>query len=160
MNDINDQHLMDVDNPPGHLQNPGDLTVENRIMLTLWGEELNRFGLGECLDVYNSQMLAGKMILFFEYRKQIADLVYNVYKQSIQQYLTNQDQVEDYLGYRQDDDMIRVNLILVDRDYASLFRRKISCELGVGLLQTDEEQSTEEYDSAEDECDTLDESCC
>jgi hypothetical protein len=157
MNDIGGQHLMDVDNPPGHLQNPGDLTVENRIMLTLWGEELNRFGLGECLDVYNSQMLAGKMILFFEYRKQIADLVYNVYKQSIQQYLTNEDQVEDYLGYRQDDDMIRVNLILVDRDYASLFRRKISCELGVGLLQTDEEQSTEEYDSAEDECDTLDE---
>ena len=84
-------------------------------------------------------------------------MVYNVYKQSIQQYLTNEDQVEDYLGYRQDDDMIRVNLILVDRDYASLFRRKISCELGVGLLQTDEDQSTEEYDSAEDECDTLDE---
>ena len=157
MNDIGGQHLMDVDNPPGHLQNPGDLTVENRIMLTLWGEELNRFGLGGCLDVYNSQMLAGKMILFFEYRKQIADLVYNVYKQSIQQYLTNEDRVRDYLGYRQDDDMIRVNLILVDRDYASLFRRKISCELGVGLLQTDEEQSTEEYDSAEDECDTLDE---
>jgi hypothetical protein len=160
MNDIDDQHLMDVDNPPGHLQNPGDLTVENRIMLTLWGEELNRFGLGECLDVYNSQMLAGKMILFFEYRKQIADLVYNVYKQSIQQYLTNEDQVQDYLGYRQDDDMIRVNLILVDRDYASLFMRKLSCDLGVGLLQTDEEQSTEEYDSAEDECDTLDELCC
>ena len=157
MNDIGGQHLMDVDNPPGHLQNPGDLTVENRIMLTLWGEELNRFGLGECLDVYNSQMSAGKMILFFEYRKQIADLVYNVYKQSIQQYLTNEDRVRDYLGYRQDDDMIRVNLILVDRDYAFLFRRKLSCDLGVGLLQTDEEQSTEEYDSAEDECDTLDE---
>ena len=32
--------------------------------------------------------------------------------------------------------------------------------LGFGLLQTDEEQSTEEYDSAEDECDTLDELCC
>ena len=157
MNDIDGQHLMDVDNPPGHLQNPGDLTVENRIMLTLWGEELNRFGLGECLDVYNSQMLAGKMILFFEYRKQIADLVYNVYKESIQQYLTNEDYVQDYLGYRQDDDMIRVNLILVDRDYASLFMRKVSCDLGFGLLQTDEEQSTEEYDSAEDECDTLDE---
>ena len=84
MNDIGGQHLMDVDNPPGHLQNPGDLTVENRIMLTLWGEELNRFGLGECLDVYNSQMSAGKMILFFEYRKKIGDLVYNAYKQSIQ----------------------------------------------------------------------------
>ena len=160
MNDIDGQHVMDVDNPPGHLQNPGDLTVENRIMLTLWGEELNRFGLGECLDVYNSQMLAGKMILFFEYRKQIADLVYNVYKESIQQYLTNEDYVQDYLGYRQDDDMIRVNLILVDRDYASLFMRKVSCDLGFGLLQTDEEQSTEEYDSAEDECDTLDELCC
>jgi hypothetical protein len=157
MNDIGGQHLMDVDNPPGHLQNPDDLTVENRIMLTLWGEELNRFGLGECLDVYNSQMSAGKMILFFEYRKKIGELVYNVYKQSIQQYLTNEDRVRDYLGYRQDDDMIRVNLILVDRDYAFLFRRKLSCDLGVGLLQTDEEQSTEEYDSAEDECDTLDE---
>ena len=160
MNDIDDQQLMDVDNPPGHLQNPGDLTVENRIMLTLWGEELNRFGLGECLDVYNSQMLAGKMILFFEYRKKIGDLVYNAYKQSIQQYLSNEDRVRDYLGYRQDDDMIRVNLILVDKDYASLFMRKVSCDLGFGLLQTDEEQSTEEYDSAEDECDTLDELCC
>jgi hypothetical protein len=160
MNDIDGQHVMDVDNPPGHLQNPGDLTVENRIMLTLWGEELYRFGLGGCLAVYNNQMLAGKMILFFEYRKQIADLVYNVYKESIQQYLTNEDYVQDYLGYRQDDDMIRVNLILVDRDYASLFMRKVSCDLGFGLLQTDEEQSTEEYDSAEDECDTLDELCC
>jgi hypothetical protein len=160
MNDIDGPHLMDVDNPPGHLQNPGDLTVENRIMLTLWGEELYRFGLGACLAVYNNQMLAGKMILFFEYRKQIADLVYNVYKESIQQYLTNEDYVQDYLGYRQDDDMIRVNLILVDRDYASLFMRKVSCDLGFGLLQTDEEQSTEEYDSAEDECDTLDELCC
>jgi hypothetical protein len=87
-------------------------------------------------------------------------LVYNVYKESIQQYLTNEDYVQDYLGYRQDDDMIRVNLILVDRDYASLFMRKVSCDLGFGLLQTDEEQSTEEYDSAEDECDTLDELCC
>ena len=105
-------------------------------------------------------MLAGKMILFFEYREKIGDLVYNAYKQSIQKYLSNEDRVRDYLGYRQDDDMIRVNLILVDRDYASLFRRKLSCELGVGLLQTDEEQSTEEYDSAEDECDTLDELCC
>ena len=68
-------------------------------------------------------------------------MVYNVYKQSIQQYLTNEDRVGDYLGYRQDDDMIRVNLILVDRDYASLFRRKILCELWDGLLQTDEERS-------------------
>ena len=84
-------------------------------------------------------------------------MVYNAYKQCIQQYLTNDDQVRDYLGYRQDDDMIRVNLILVDRDYAFLFRRKLLCKLGVGLLQTDEEQSTEEYNSAEGECDTLDE---
>ena len=146
MNDIDGPHLMDLDHPPEHLQNHGDLTVEDRIMLTLWGEELYRFGLGACLAVYNNQMLAGKMILFFEYRKQIADLVYNVYKESIQQYLTNEDYVQDYLGYRQDDDMIRVNLILVDRDYASLFIRKVSCDLGFGLIQTDEEKSTEDYE--------------
>jgi hypothetical protein len=160
MDDIAGLDLMDVDNPPGHLQNPGDLTVEHRIMLTLWGEELYRFGLGACLAVYNNQMLAGKMILFFEYRKQIADLVYNVYKESIQQHFMNEDQVQDYLGYRQDDDMIRVNLILIDRDYSSWFMRKVSCDLGFGLIQTDEEQSTEDYDSVGDECDTLDELCC
>jgi hypothetical protein len=104
--------------------------------------------------------LAGKMILFFEYRKQIADLVYNVYKESIQQHFANEDQVQDYLGYRQDDDMIRVNLILIDRDYSSWFLRKVSCDLGFGLILTDEEQSTEDYDSAGDERDTLDELCC
>ena len=160
MNDIDGPHLMDIDPLAGHLQNPGDLTVEDRIMLTLWGEELFRFGLGACLAVYNNQMLAGKMILFFEYRKQIADLVYNVYKESIQQHFANEDQVQDYLGYRQDDDMIRVNLILIDRDYSSWFLRKVSCDLGFGLILTDEEQSTEDYDSAGDECDTLDELCC
>ena len=160
MNDIDGPHLMDIDPPAGHLQNPGELTVENRVMLTLWGEELFRLGLGACLAVYNNQMLAGKMILFFEYRKQIADLVYNVYKESIQQHFANEDQVQDYLGYRQDDDMIRVNLILIDRDYSSWFLRKVSCDLGFGLILTDEEQSTEDYDSAGDERDTLDELCC
>ena len=160
MNDIDGPHLMDIDPPAGHLQNPGELTVEDRIMLTLWGEELYRLGLGACLAVYNNQMLAGKMILFFEYRKQIADLVYNVYKESIQQHFANEDQVQDYLGYRQDDGMIRHNLTRIDRDYSSWFLRKVSCDLGFGLILTDEEQSTEDYDSAGDERDTLDELCC
>ena len=160
MNDIGGPHLMDVDPPAGHLQNPGELTVEDRIMLTLWGEELYRLGLEACLAVYNNQTLAGKMILFFEYRKQIADLVYNVYKESIQQHFANEDQVQDYLGYRQDDGMIRHNLTRIDRDYSSGFLRKVSCDLGFGLILDDEERSTEDYDSAGDERDTLDELCC
>jgi hypothetical protein len=160
MNDMDGPHLMDVDPLAGHLQNPGDLTREDRIMLTLWGEELFRFGLGSCLAVYNNQVLAGKMILFFEFRKKIADLVNNIYKESIQQHFENEDQVRDYLGYRQNDDMIQHNLIHLDREYSCRFTRKVSCDLGFGLILDDEEQSTEEYDSAGGERNALDELCC
>ena len=84
MNDAHAPHL--VDPPIGHLQNPGELTAENRIMLTLWGEEMYRSGLASCLAIYNDQPLAGKMILFFQYRKEI----YNLYKESIHQHFENE----------------------------------------------------------------------
>ena len=138
MNDIDGPHL--IDPLVGHLQNPGDLTEEDRIMLTLWGEELFRFGLATCLAIYNNQTLAGKMILFFEYRKQIADTVYNVYKESIQQHFANEDQVRDYLGYRQNDNMIFLGLTHIDRDYSCRFVRKVRCFLGFGLILDDQEE--------------------
>ena len=88
MNDADAPHL--IDPPIGHLQNPGELTAENRIMLTLWGEEMYRSGLASCLAIYNDQPLAGKMILFFQYRKEISDKIYNLYKESIQQHFENE----------------------------------------------------------------------
>ena len=55
---------MDQDNhnPAANIRNPNDLTVEQKIMLTLWAEELENHRLPRCVQVYNRQSVAGKMI--------------------------------------------------------------------------------------------------
>ena len=52
-------------NHVGNIQNPNNVTHEQKVMLTLWAEDLYRFGLTSCLEVYNKQAVVGKMILFF-----------------------------------------------------------------------------------------------
>ena len=61
-------------NHVGNIQNPNNVTHEQKVMLTLWAEDLYRFGLTSCLEVYNKQAVVGKMILFLslnhKYHKQ------------------------------------------------------------------------------------------
>ena len=83
----------------------------------------------------------------------------NAYKESIQQHFANKDQVRDYLGYRQNDELVQHNLTRIDEDFSRRFVRKVSCDLGMGLILDNEEQSTEEYDSAGGERNPLDEMC-
>ena len=149
---------MDQDNhnPAANIRNPNDLTVEQKIMLTLWAEELENHRLPRCVQVYNRQSVAGKMILFYEYKYHIISKISELYRLCTTEHLTNEDDVTDYLGYRIDEAELYNRLYQFDVSYASHFERKVACDLGVMLLRDDDEVTTEEYNSEVGECETLD----
>lgn len=142
-------------NHVGNIQNPSDLTHEQKVNLTLWAEELKSFGLTSCLEVYNKQAVVGKMILFFEFKSQISNKVLDVFRMSVQEHFMNVDQVQDYLGLRLDHNMVIIELERLDKTYTQRFEKKICCDLGFGLIRDDDEITTEEYDTSPEECETL-----
>ena len=141
----------------GGIHNPNDLSREQKIMLTVWGEELYRFGLFSCLEMYNHQGVAGKMILFYVFKNQISIKVSEVYRMCVQEHFMNEDHMQDYLGFRVDQIMVHQEIDRVDRSYTHRFKRKVLCDLGFELIRDDDEVTTEEYDSNAGECETLDE---
>ena len=141
----------------GNVRNPNDLTRDQKIMLTVWAEELDRYGLISCLEMYNKQGVAGKMILFYEYKNQINTKVSEMYRSCAHEHFTNEDNVVDYLGFRVDQVMLYQEIDRVDRSYAYKFQRKVSCDLGFGLIRDDDELTPEDYDGDIGECETLDE---
>ena len=149
---------MDQDNNHlvGNIRSPNDLTVDQKIMLTVWVEKLDRYGLASCVQVYNRQSVAGKMILFYEYKNQITTKVSELYRSCTQEHFTNEDDVTDYLGFRVDQVELYDAIYLFDKSYAYKFQRKVSCDLGYGLLRDDDEITTEDYDGNVEECETLD----
>ena len=52
MDGVDGLHL-NMDGLDGPAQNVGDITQEERIMLTGWGEELYRLEMRTCVTVYN-----------------------------------------------------------------------------------------------------------
>ena len=144
-----------IQNFVGGIQNPNDLTYELRIMLTLWGEELYRLGMSSSLEVFNDQPAAGKLVLYYEFRKKIRHEVRECYRVSVEEYFMNADNVEDYLGYRVDPRLVDQEIERLDEEYTRKFRLKIACDLGFGLIRDDDEITTEEWDSSPEECETL-----
>ena len=141
----------------GGIHNPNDLSREQKIMLTVWGEELYRFGLFSCLEMYNKQGVAGKMILFYEFKNQIINKVSELYRSCVQEHFMNEDLVHDYLGFRVDQVMLHQEIGRVDESYTHRFERKVLCDLGFELIRDDDEVTTEDYNSDVEECETLDE---
>ena len=141
----------------GDIHNPNDLSREQKIMLTVWGEELYRNGLYSCLEMYNKQGVAGKMILFYEYKNQISNKISELYRSCTQEHFMNEDLVRDYLGFRVDQIMLHQEIDRVDVRYTHRFERKVLCDLGFELIRDDDELTTEEYNSDVGECETLDE---
>ena len=141
----------------GGIHNPNDLSREQKIMLTVWGEELYRYGLYSCLEMYNKQGVAGKMILFYEFKNQINTKISELYRSCAQEHFMNEDLVRDYLGFRVDQIMLHQEIDRVDVSYTHMFERKVLCDLGFELIRDDDELTTEEYNSDVGECETLDE---
>ena len=144
-------------NIAGVVHNPNDLPIDQKIMLTVWGEELYRYGLFSCLEMYNKQCLAGKMILYYEYRSQITNKISELYRSCTQEHFMNEDQVRDYLGFRVDQIMLHHELDRADTSYAHKFERKVQCDLGYELIRDDDEITTEEFNTDVGESETLDE---
>ena len=88
-----------IQNFVGGIQNPNDLTYELRVMLTLWSEELYRLGMSSSLEVFNNQLAAGKLVLYYEFHKKIRREVRRCYRASVEEHFMNADGVEDYLGF-------------------------------------------------------------
>ena len=144
-------------NIAGVVHNPNDLPIDQKIMLTVWGEELYRYGLFSCLEMYNKQCVAGKMILYYEYRSQITNKILELYRSCTQEHFMNEDLVRDYLGFRVDQIMLHHELDRADTSYAHKFERKVQCDLGYELIRDDDEITTEEFNTDVGESETLDE---
>ena len=144
-------------NIAGVVHNPNDLPIDQKIMLTVWGEELYRYGLFSCLEMYNKQCVAGKMILYYEYRSQISNKISEMYRSCTQEHFMNEDLVRDYLGFRVDQIMLHQELDRADTSYAHKFERKVQCDLGYELIRDDDEITTEEFNTDVGESETLDE---
>ena len=158
---IDEPHL-DVDGFEGlngPAQNVGDITQEDRIMLTGWGEELYRLEMRTCVAVYNRQRICGKMLLYYKFKTLLASAVAEIYRVCVQPHFINEDRVNDYLGYRLDSQLLETNLLRIEWEFSVKFGRKVGIVLGFGLLFGDDDYSTEEYDSDEeyDRVSTLDE---
>ena len=141
----------------GGIHNPNDLSREQKIMLTVWGEELYRYGLFSCLEMYNKQGVAGKMILFYEFKNQIISKISELYRSCAQEHFMNEDLVRDYLEFRVDQIMLHQEIDRVDESYTHRFERKVLCDLGFELIRDDDELTTEDYNSDVEVCETLDE---
>ena len=107
--------------------------------------------------MYNKQGVAGKMILFYEFKNQIISKISELYRSCAQEHFMNEDLVRDYLGFRVDQIMLHQEIGRVDESYTHRFERKVLCDLGFELIRDDDELTTEDYNSDVEVCETLDE---
>ena len=131
-------------------ENVGDITQEQRIMLTNWGEELYRLDMKTCVAVYNRQRACGKMLLYYEFKTLVTDAIAEIYRACVQPHFVNEDRVNDYLGYRLDSDLLEHNLLRIDCQFSVKFNRKVGIILGFGLIFDNDDYTTEEYNSDEE----------
>ena len=148
-----------IQNFAGGIQDPNDLTYELRITLTLWADELYRLGMSSSLEVFNDETVAGKLVLYYEFHKEIRRKVRRCYRLCVEEHFMNADGVEDYLGFRVDARLVEQEIEELDVVYARKFKVKIACDLGFELIRDDDEITTEEWDSSAEpeECETLNE---
>ena len=130
------------------VQNPNDLTHELRVMLTLWGDELYRLGMTSSQDVFNNETPAGKLVLYYEFHKEIRRAVRRCYWSCVEEHFMNADGIEHYLGFRVDSRLVDQQIEELDGTYARKFELKIACDLGFELIRDDDEITTEEWDSS------------
>ena len=119
-----------MDGLDGPAENIGDITQEQRIMLTNWGEELYRLDMNTFAAVFNRQRVCGKMLLYYEFKTLLANAVAKIYRVCVQPHFINEDRVNDYLGYRLDSQLLENNLLRIDWEFSVKFGRKVGIVLG------------------------------